>query len=251
MSKSVVSRDSFRQVAPGPKYENVKRYVRARIQSGEWKVSERIPSENELAHIFDSSRLTVHRALRELGRDGVITRVHGVGSFVAPPKSTSPMIRIQNIADDIRERGQSFSTTVLRLRRIHAPADLAFALEAEPGALIYHSLIVYNADGVPAQLEDRYVLPWFAPNYLKQNFSQRSTTDYLQSIAVATVAEHTIEAINPNPASQRLLRVSRKDPCLMVTRKTWVGVRVTTFTRFIYAGPRHKIFARITASHID
>jgi GntR family histidine utilization transcriptional repressor len=244
-------RDSFREVTPGPKYEEIKRYVRTRIRSGEWKVSERIPSENELAVLLEASRLTVHRALRELGRDGVITRVHGVGSFVAPPKSTSPMIRIQNIADDIRERGQSFSTTVLRLKRIRAPSDLALALEVEAGAPVYHSLIIYNADGVPAQMEDRYVLPWFAPNYLKQDFSERSTTDYLQSIAVATVAEHAIEAINPDSATQRLLRVSKKDPCLMVTRKTWVGVRVTTFTRFIYPGPRHKIFSRITTSHID
>lgn len=246
-----MSSDASGSVVPGPIYKAVKRHVLAHIRSGVWKVSERIPSENELADALKTSRLTVHRALRELSRDGVITRIQGVGSFVSPPKSTSPMIRIQNIADDIRERGQNFSAIVVRLEKIAAPRELAMAMEIKSGAPAYHSLIVYCADGVPAQLEDRFVLPSFAPAYLRQDFSTRSTTDYLQSIAIATMGEHTIEAINPGSATRRLLRVSTKDPCLMVTRKTWVGACATTFTRFIYPGSRHKIFSRITASHVD
>ena len=70
----------------GPLYEKVKEYVLANIGSGAWGLNHKLPSENELVASLGVSRMTVHRALRELTSQGHLLRVQGVGTFVAPPK---------------------------------------------------------------------------------------------------------------------------------------------------------------------
>lgn len=228
-----------------PLYERIKSHVMERIRDGTWKVGDKLPSEHELAAALGASRLTVHRAFRELTTAGVLTRLHGVGTFVAPTKPASTIVRLHNIADEIRERGDHLSTRVNRLEMIKATRDLARHFEAAPGADLFHSVIVYSANGVPVQLEDRYVSPAFAPDYLKQNFLTQSTTDYLQSIARATAARLEIEALMADAEVCRLLEIPRNEPCLVVTRRTWVQDSVTTYTRFFHPGSRHRISSEL------
>lgn len=230
---------------PMPLYERIKAHVVERIADGTWKVGDRIPSEHELADTLGASRLTVHRAFRELAMEGVLTRLHGVGTFVAPMKPASTMVRLHNIADEIRERGDRFSTKVHRIEAVKATHDLARQFAVEPGVDLFHSVIVYSGNGVPVQLEDRYVSPRFAPDYLKQNFLTQSTTDYLQSIARPTAARLEISALMADAETCRLLEIPRNEPCLVVSRRTWVQDSVTTYTRFFHPGSRHRISSEL------
>src|SRR3990170_1898698 len=53
-----------------------------RIEAGEWRPSERLPSEPDLAASLGVSRATLRDALRSLEEDGFVTRVQGSGTFV-------------------------------------------------------------------------------------------------------------------------------------------------------------------------
>ena len=236
---------------PMPLYERIKAYVIDCIADGTWKEGEQVPSEHALAARLGASRLTVHRAFRELAAAGVLTRLHGVGTFVAPAKPASTIVKLHNIADEIRERGDKFSSKVHRLAATRATSELAARFGCAPNAGLYHSVIVYFANGVPVQLEDRYVSPAFAPDYLKQDFVSQSTTDYLQAIARATDASLVIEALMADSETCRLLDISRKEPCLVVTRRTWVNDLITTYTRFFHPGSRHRIVGHMAAGSLD
>jgi GntR family histidine utilization transcriptional repressor len=225
---------------PAPLYEQVKAYVLERIASGTFQPGQRIDSENELAAALGVSRLTVHRGLRELTSQGILQTVHGVGTFVAPPRPASPLIRLHNIADEIRERGQRLTILVHELSSRKPPVEVARQAEIGVEQTVFHSVLVYSADGVPVQIEERYVLPQFAPDYLEQDFQQRSTTDYLQSIAAPTRYENDIQAVLPGAKEARLLEISRSEPCLLLRRCTWVHERVTTVSRFLHPGSRHR-----------
>src|SRR3546814_15779796 len=67
-------------------------YIVTRILGGDWPEGNRVPSENELTRELSVSRMTVHRALRELTTEGWLERVQGAGTFVAPPKPQSEEI---------------------------------------------------------------------------------------------------------------------------------------------------------------
>lgn len=231
---------------PQPLYQRIKSYVADRIANGTWKAGDRVPSEHELAATLGASRLTVHRAFRELTAAGILSRLHGVGTFVSKPGAASTIVRLHNIADEIRRRGDRLSVKVHRLAKIKATRHLAACFEIEPRDELFHSLIVYSANDLPVQLEDRHVSPEFAPEFLKQDFRAQSTTDYLQSIALATEALLMIEAVRPDANTCKLLDMPGDEPCLTVTRQTRVGELVTTHTRFFHPGSRHRI-----TSHFD
>ena len=65
-----------------PKHQVVFDYLYSRIQSGEYKAGDRLPSEAELGSIFDASRITVAKAVLELQRMNLVTRRPGAGTHV-------------------------------------------------------------------------------------------------------------------------------------------------------------------------
>ncbi len=228
-----------------PLYERIKAYVVDRIADGTWKEGDQVPSEHGLAATLGASRLTVHRAFRELTDAGVLTRLQGVGTFVAPTKPASAIVKLHNIADEIRERGDNFSAKVHRVAAVQATGELAAQFDVAPKVTLFRSVIIYSSNGVPVQLEDRYVLPKFAPDYLKQDFASQSTTDYLQAIAHATEASLLIEAQLADAETCHLLDIKRSEPCLVVTRQTRVHDLITTYTRFFHPGSRYRITSHI------
>ena len=56
--------------------------IKEQIQSGVWRIYEKIPSENELAGIFGVNRLTVRMALQKLNTLGILDTRVGDGTYV-------------------------------------------------------------------------------------------------------------------------------------------------------------------------
>lgn len=62
----------LREHSSKPLYEQIKEYILDNINTGEFKVNSRIPSERDLAEQFGVSRLTVNKALKELTQAGYL-----------------------------------------------------------------------------------------------------------------------------------------------------------------------------------
>ncbi len=224
-----------------PLYEQMKSEIKARIERGEWPINFRIPSENELVEMLGVSRMTAHRALRELASEGVIVRVQGRGSFVAPKKRRANVSDVRNIAEEIAERGGQHSVEIVLMQAEVCDHDLADRLEVEAGASAFHSVIVHKEDDLPIQLEDRFVHAELAPAYLDQDFRAMTPNAYLSGIAPISRAEQFVEAVLPQPWECRLLAIARSEPCLLVRRRTWSGDRLVTSVRLLYPGSRYSL----------
>lgn len=229
---------------PAPLYLRIKRLIAERILSGAWPREQRIPSENELVRDLGVSRMTVHRALRELTEEGMLVRLQGVGTFVAPAKPQSALLELRNIADEIRGRGHRYDCDLHRLRAEPADVAVASALGLGAGEPVFRSLCVHRENGEPVQLEDRCVSPAAAPHYLEQDFTAATPNEYLSSIIPATDVEHVIEAITPDAETIRLLELDGTEPCLRVLRTTWAGSLPVTQARLIHPGSRYRLAGR-------
>lgn len=75
--------------------------LRRRIDSGEVRPGERLPSETSLVKEFGVSRPTVSRALADLVRDGRIIRKRGSGSYVAFDEPHTRPYAFLTSADDL------------------------------------------------------------------------------------------------------------------------------------------------------
>ncbi len=229
-----------------PKFAEIKQYILARIESGEWEEHTRVPSENQLAEQFECSRMTARRGLTELVESGVLERTQGLGTFVAELKSQSSMMAIRNIADEIKDRGHGYSVKELELTSIEAIAPIAIALGLEAGSQVYYSVLVHCKDGVPLQLEERFVNPKLVPEYLAQDFTTQTPHEYLSQVAPLTEARHTLEAVVANQHNQQALSIEATEPCLQILRRTWSRQGVVSFAKLIHPGSRFRLGGHLT-----
>jgi len=231
---------------PAPLYARVKHMIIQQIESGSWPPHHRVPSESELVSELGFSRMTINRALRELTAEGLLVRMQGVGTFVAEPKSRSALFEVNNIADEIAGRGHQHSCQVIKLAEEAAGSERALALDMREGQRVFHSLIVHYENGVPVQIEDRYVNAAIAPDYLKQDFTRQTPYAYLSQVAPLTEGEHVVEAILAEPEECKLLQIERGEPCLLIRRRTWSGRQPVTAARLIHPGSRHRLEGRFS-----
>ncbi|NRD71773.1 histidine utilization repressor [Shewanella sp. VB17] len=229
-----------------PKFVEIKQYILARIESAEWEEHTRVPSENQLAERFGCSRMTARRALTELVDGGVLERSQGLGTFVAELKSQSSMMAIRNIADEIKDRGHGYTVKQLTLSPIEAIAPIAIALGLEAGTQVYYSVLVHCEEGVPLQLEERFVNPKLVPDYLDQDFTRLTPHEYLSHVAPLTEARHTLEAVVANKHNQQHLNIQATEPCLQILRRTWSREGVVSFARLIHPGSRFRLGGHLT-----
>ena len=228
------------------KFARIKQYISDRIESGEWVEHSRVPSENQLAELFECSRMTARRALTELVDNGVLERSQGLGTFVAEFKSQSSMLSIRNIADEIKARGHGYSVQVLELTAIEALAPIAIALGLETGSRVFYSVLVHCEERLPLQLEERFVNPQLIPDYLQQDFNLQTPHEYLSQVAPLTEARHTIEAIVANEQIRARLTIPASEPCLQILRRTWSRQGVVSFARLIHPGSRFRLGGHLT-----
>ena len=100
-----------------PLYHQLKIILREKVESGEYKADQMIPSEVKLAREYNVSRATARKALEDLTREGLFYRRQGKGTFVSPPKIEQHLTRFYSFTRDMRTQGLNPSTQLCTLRR--------------------------------------------------------------------------------------------------------------------------------------
>ena len=244
MNAMLDSFDNVSKAAPEPIYSQIKKIIQQRIASGEWPAGRKLPSENDLVAALDVSRMTINRALRELTQEGLIRRVHGIGSFVAEMPRHASLIELQDIALEIERRGKRHRSRLLQLETVDATAAIAGQLELDAGTPVYHLRAVHYQDESPIQLETRYVNPAAMPGFIEQDFNDVTATAYLLQQYKPDEMEHRVRAIMPDSETRHLLGMPAGEPCLQLTRRTWSQGRVVTQATLVYPGDRYELGAR-------
>jgi GntR family transcriptional regulator, histidine utilization repressor len=230
-----------------PRYRAIKQTLLARIEDGVLPSGSRVASENELAAEFGVSRMTARRALDALADEGVLIRTQGLGSFVADERPSSNLVEIRNIADEIHGRGHAYRCEVMALTEQAASAQQAVRLGLPAASAIFFSRLLHFENDRPIQLEERWVNPHFAGDYLRQPFGQQDLTPsrYLSQVAPLTEADHLIEAVAASGSLQKTLQLGPGEPCLKVSRRTFGPAGVVSFAQLFHPGSRYRLGGHI------
>lgn len=137
----------------------VREALRAGILRGDWRTHDRLPSENELIERHGVSRITVRQALADLAGDGLIVRVQGKGSFVAPAPVRQELSRLQGLSEALGGQGREVLTRVLSLGQAGLPARAAQALGLPAGTPCVELQTLRFADGQPLSLNSIWIEP--------------------------------------------------------------------------------------------
>lgn len=228
--------------------QQVRTHVLGKIDAGEWREGDRIPSEAQLAEQFDASRMTIHIALRDLAAEGVLVRRQGAGTFVATRRRQSTFLELRNIHSEIEERGNTHATDVILQERVYCDLGLATEMSVAPGSEVLHSVLLHRENGRPLQIEDRYVNPRFAPDYLDQDFTRITPYEHLMAAGPLEEVEHIIQAVPADDRSRELLEMAPGDPVLLLRRRTWSRGMIATSARLYHPGSRFSMAGRMVVA---
>ena len=223
-----------------PVYQRIKDYLLEQIHAGQWKEGDAIPSEQELSKQFGVSRMTVNRAVRELTAEQVLTRVQGSGTYVAQAKYQSTLVEIKSIAEEVHARGHRHRSELHLLERAKASELMAMPFAMKAGAPLFHSVIVHFENDVPIQVEDRWVNPSVAPDYMQQDFSAITPNEYLMAVAPLQGVNYSIEALSPPRDIAEMLQIQQKDPCLVLKRRTLSKGQAASVVTMWHPGSRYQ-----------
>lgn len=139
-----------------PLYAQVKALLVQRVASGGWKPGQMLPSEFELASIYNVSQGTMRKALIALEADRLIVRRQGRGTYVARHTRERALFHFFRMVD-AGNRRQTPSSIVLTHRTIKARPEQAALLEVEPGTMLHAVVRVRRFGGVPAIFERIFI----------------------------------------------------------------------------------------------
>ena len=225
-------------------YRAVKADLLARIRAGEWAPGARIPDEIDLAGAFGCARATVNRALRELAEDGVVERRRKAGTFVAENRARPARVEIPLIDREIAAQGRAYGYRLLARQEAVPPPEIAGRLELRREETALHVLCLHLGDGVPWQLEDRWINLATVPVAREAAFDAIGPNAWLVREIPFTDAEHAFGAQNAGAAEAAHLGILPGDALFVVERRTWLQGRVVTFVRLMRPGKNYRLYAR-------
>ncbi len=224
-----------------PLYRQIKALLLSRLQAGEWKPGEMIPSELELAARLKVSQGTVRKAVDELAQENHLVRRQGKGTFVATHAEERTQYRFLRLTPD-DGASTRLQRRLLECRRVRAGAEAARALELRASDMAVQIRRLLLTDAEPAQpvVLDEIWLPgslfkgltaeklaaWRGPMYglFESEFGVRMVR-----------AEERIRAVAATRDEAALLGVTPSAPLLLVERLSYTyGERPVELRRGLY-----------------
>jgi len=95
------------------RYLEIAQIIKDRIKNGTFAHGESLPSQKEMSEIFSTSIMTARQALAVLEEEGIISVIHGVGTFVAAPALHSDAISLQGFQNEMDRQKLKISTTIV------------------------------------------------------------------------------------------------------------------------------------------
>lgn len=205
---------------PTPLYHQIYLVLREQIRSGVIPANALLPGEQQMAKLFNVSRITVKRALNELAADGLLNRHRGRGTIVTNTKAL-PVVKgsFDNLLESLRIMGLETEIEVLDVADVPADALTAEALEVPVGTRLQRAVRRRKLQGEPFSHLVTHI-----PSDIAERFSVKdmATTSLLvlleRSGAAVFDAEQSITAVAAEPLVAAALGVALGAPLLKVER---------------------------------
>jgi GntR family transcriptional regulator len=237
-------RATVNQADPTPRYLQVASAFRNLVQRGVLRPGEALPSERDLSAVTSFSRVTVRRAIETLLREGVLSRRHGSGTFVAR-RIEQPLSVLAGFSEDMRNRGSRPGSVWISKTLAHPSPKEAMALGVGPDEQVLRILRVRTADDEPLAIETAVVPASILPS-----------PDLVATSLYGALAEkgfrpaHGVQRLRAalaTPEEAHLLMIPEGSAILRIERRAFLANgRPIEFTISAYRGDRYDFVATLS-----
>ena len=227
-----------------PLYLQLEEILRRQIESGALKPGDRLPPENDLATLYDISRMTARRATNALVTEGVLVRHPGKGTFVAEEKASFSATSLTSFSGVMRGMGLAVSSQVLDLARIAAPNKIAGDLNLSPGDSVALLRRLRFVNGEAVALMSSWMPERYWPALQQADLTVEPITRVMEAASGLKIvkAEDYLEASLARPDEAELLGVERGAPVFVGRGVLYDAIGdPARSSKVIYRGDRFRI----------
>jgi GntR family transcriptional regulator len=190
-----------------PRYHRIAESLRERIGSGEWMAGAPLPNQRRLARDFGVTLMTLRQALELLERDHLITRRHGLGTFVAAPSIDYEILKLRRFAGELSAQGEPVSTRVLDARPAVADRRASLALGLAPRTRLVMIERLRLVDEHPMSLQRSFLPGRLGEQVLTSDLAETPRSQVLEfNLGVVVVrAREAVSAVRLAPREAREL----------------------------------------------
>ncbi len=229
-------------------YLQVKDAIQYKIDAGEYRPGDKLPSEGELCDLLGVSRTVVRQALMELQYDGLVRKRKGKGTYVAEPKIDMALAQFRTcFQQDISYQERKVEARVLFQDIVPAPSNVAQKLQIKEGGDVLEIHRLCFVDGEPIGLSVIYLVGKYCAQLLHADLSH-SLYETMHEICAVDFeySERIIEAVVANERESALFGVDRGAPMLLMKTVNYTAEMIPIeYNRRVLRGDRSRLEAKI------
>ncbi len=201
-------------------YEVISAKILQGIRAGQFQ--EILPTEHELALLYDVSRATIRSALQKLNNDNIIKTLHGKGSYITNQMHDIPLRidKLKGFYQLLEETGQE-----VNLREMGISKTDSFRCEFQLPAAFYTSPVLTISRLLSSNNQPRiYIQEHLSCNDVrKESFDELpySVYDLVHHLTGQRI-KYTVSRLHPvlpNAEVAEIFGISRKNPILLATEQ--------------------------------
>ncbi|SFE60130.1 GntR family transcriptional regulator [Alteribacillus iranensis] len=233
-----------------PLYEQLKDQIVKDIKEGKYEANQQIPSERVLGEVYGVSRITVRQAISLAEKEGILHRVHGVGTFVSDSKIEQELSQLNNFHSTLMKQGLIASTKLLKEETISSDFLMSRLLDIDVMESVYNVQILGLGDESPIVYYNSYFTKEISP-FIKSEVDKAlstgspfSTLDlYTEQAPIRpTHIEQSFEARIAEGEIADLLDLDIGKPIFSVTSIVYADKKPLEYKETHYRGDKYKFY---------
>jgi GntR family transcriptional regulator len=231
-----------------PLYVQIAESLLDRIESGELRPGDRLPSERELSQMLGVNRMTVRRALQVLEQQGLLMRRRGDGTYIAAPKIERQASRLVPFTKGMQRRGYTPGAKVITFEKRPVEASVAKELQLPVSTPVYYIRRLRLVNQEPVMLETFTVPVRRVPGLERYDLVDRSAYEVMETeygISV-TRARQSLEPVIATEYEAELLGVRPGAPLMLERRLSFdQDGQPVEYGKDLYRGDRFRFVTEI------
>jgi GntR family transcriptional regulator len=228
-----------------PAYQRIQGSLRKRIEAGDLRAGDAVPSERDLAKIHSVSLMTARHALASLEREGVVERRRGIGTFVSAPKIH--FNKLMSYTEQMASRSMAAGSKVLFAKIIDDEQEANARLSLSPKSGVIKLERLRHAAGEPFALETCYLSAVQFPGLLSAPLHRESLFGILQRDYKVEIgySDEEVDATAADPRTAELLDVPKREPLLRIRQVIFSTTgKAVLYVLGFYRSDRHNLVIR-------
>ncbi|MDR0602071.1 MAG: GntR family transcriptional regulator [Treponema sp.] len=230
------SETGFNRTIPISLYYQLKEKLLKKIQTGEWKPGQKIPSESELCAAYGLSRITVRKAIEELVHSGRLERFQGRGTFITNTSFEQKLSKFYSFSEELKKWGKKEQADVLSFDIITPDDETAKKLGME-GGRAFRLERLRSVDGTAYTVETSYIPQNVCPKISREDIDKNGLYKSMRNFGVypqRIIEKFRATAIQKNEAKKMGLRAGV--PAIHLERTTYDDARIIEYCVSIVRG---------------